>query len=404
MIIQDEKGGIITLEALVASIILITVVIFALHMVPNPGVEEKYSDTQLEIYGRDILRTSFSQTIEEDEIKFSLYREYRDDKWGYDENISDDSEIIDYDGKSWTKSNLLIDSNNESLEVSFVIYDKEENDYFYPENGVNALIYPEPGDSKVIQSEDNNLIFDPPEEYDKEYYSAMVWFEGDQNGISNPIIVYIDREPEDHDEIVEINGEISEGEINLQEQIAHVNYGESIIVEVSEDAGGGQLHLVGADDTNITTKDEDKYEKGVEIEVLEEDDRYEITFDSPAGGGYSVHWGPGQSHQWSDPVYINVETPIRYWETYNYLDVLLEGRMEKDYFDTLITDTIPPNLNYNLYVYDTDGEILEGVDGEEIKIENDPYPSDAVEVKKLGIVEYEGEIRLYEARIVLWYK
>ncbi|OKY77535.1 MAG: putative pilin/flagellin, partial [Candidatus Methanohalarchaeum thermophilum] len=239
----------------------------------------------------------------------------------------------------------------------------------------------------------------------------LTWFEGNEGGVSTAVLIYKDMVPGDHDGKVTINEKLSDpnSKINTYLQFARLEINQNIVVDINK-TSGGELHIVGANNTEIKTKNNDTYSKGVDVDVLDKKDRYNITFEKPARGGYSIQWGPGDSWQWSDPVFVQVGQPKEFRESFSYLDRLAMGKLSLEGYNEILNSTLPENVGYNFYLMDSDGDLVVNADGEVLEVWSGVPSSDAVSSERVIVASNstkESEVKDYEvyrARLVLWYR
>ncbi|MDI6888630.1 MAG: hypothetical protein QMC78_02890, partial [Methanocellales archaeon] len=202
--------------------------------------------------------------------------------------------------------------------------------------------------------------------------------------------------------VVTLNVNESQGELNETLQFAEIGQGQYVVVDISEKRPSEWFHVIGANGTEIKGEG---YDKGVTVTKLPER-KYKVTFDKPAKGGYSIHWGPGYSYQWSDPVFVLVGKPgVVAGEVLSPLEAVVGGALSLTDLNDMLHSYIPENVEFNLYFYDSTGEIAYTYEGEKLTIINGNPTTEAVTVNVPVFATIDGtNYETYEAKLVLWYK
>lgn len=431
----NEKGAALTMESIIAALVLIGAISFLVVSFPTQfNQHNQRSRIQLKEYGKNFIHSSAHKALESGEIIYNLYRDYSPrenqdsggepgNKWNYDDVSSENITTIDYKGTEydWTKNYLVIDYEDEiwpdgyseNLTVNYLAKNIPASNFLYPkDNGTLYQLLPFGSDGRphIYSYESKNSI--TVNENGKEdsttgrnYSVSMIWFESGPR-TSNPSIVWTDKKPQNHDEKVVFDENESQGTVNKTIHFAHIVQGQYVIVNKQEKRG--QLQVFGYNDTTIKGEGS---EKGVTIEDIgKPGGEYKVIFESPAKGGYAIQqgtgWGAGSR---SDPIFVMVGKPKlgegkRLIGEYSYLEALAFGDISLDRFRAILNSTIPDNVGYNFYVYDSNGSILKSRTGEKLMIINGSPPSGSVSVE--GVIFLPTGVNEYKTcsvRIVLWY-
>jgi len=424
--LQDHKGQLYTIEAVLAAGIMLCAVFFISASTPatvTPG--QDFAKVQLKKYGQDVLMLlSYNEKeLAVGELEYTLYREHNPrppGKWYHDKHITTSPEkqnegLTTPDGnQNWTTQYLvmigdnddLYDGEEEILTSYFALQGATTLEWLWPkDNGTLYSLMPfTSGDKWKVEDYDSNSITfeeDSKKKAGEEDYTAnMVWFEDDKGGVSNPVIVWVDKKPEDHDRVVTLDMENSQGELNETLQFAEIGQGQYVVVNTPS-GSNEKFHVIGANGTEIKGLG---FNKGVTVTKLATG-KYKVTFDKPAKGGYSIHWGSGHSWQWSDPVFVLVGKPgVVAGEVLSPLEATIRGAFSLDELNDMLHSYIPENVEYNLYFYDSDGKIVNNEEGAMIITNGNPT-TEAVTVNVPVFATIDGtNYATYEAKLVLWYK
>jgi len=390
----------------------------------TPG--QDFAKVQLKKYGQDVLMLlSYNEKeLAVGELEYILYREHNPrppGKWYHDKHITTSPEKQNeglttyYGNQNWTTQYLvmigdnddLYDGEEEILTSYFALQGATTLEWLWPKDHGALYLFNPFGTERywVTNFNFNSLTFEHDAEKEKDYTVNMVWFEDDKGEVSNPSIVWVDKKPENHDKVVTLNVDESQGELNETLQSAEIGQGQYVVVDVDKsELHGGQIYVIGANGTALKGE---TTEKGVTVEELEKKEKYKITFEQPAKGGYSIHWGNGWgSDQRSDPVFVLVGKPgVVAGEVLSPLDATIRGALFLDELNDMLHSYIPENVEYNLYFYDSTGEIAYTYKGEKLTIINGNPTAEAVTVNVPVFSTTDGaNYATYEAKLVLWYK
>ncbi len=397
--LQDHKGQLYTIEAVLAAGLMLSAVFFISASTPatvTPG--QDFAKVQLKKYGQDVLMLlSYNEKeLAVGELEYTLYREHDPDTWGHDEDVSNITTLPDGD---WTASYLYIDYDvaGENRTVRFKLHDPERDDPWRNPSEIDgalyAVSYASPGSRFMILSDNDFLTF-PHEGRMLVHTINMAWFKDAEEGVSTPVLVWVDIEPENRDDVLEIVRPELEGENEL---LQYVIIGQGSYVNIRKDPAfkpGGNWRINGEGIRDID---------GIQMQELG-DDEFRFTFDEK--GGYAITWGPGASFaQHSDPVFVCVGKPgIKESTEISPLEAAIRGGLSLDKLNETLHSYIPENVEFNLYFYNSTGEIIH-INGGEMKITNGNPTTEAVTVNVPVFATIDGtNYATYEAKLVLWYK
>ncbi|MBU2618044.1 MAG: hypothetical protein KKI07_05160 [Euryarchaeota archaeon] len=431
----DKEAQMYTIEAVLAAGMIIAALFFVVASVP-PDVTpaQDFAKVQLKRYGQDVL-VLFSRKdtkIAGGLLEYTLYREWSDraggedstseNKW-YHDNFTDSPEkqnmgLVTLDGnQNWTTQYLVMIGDNDSLYDGiseertsyFALQDATTMEWLWPiNNGTLYNLMPfTSGDNWKLDSYNSNSLTFEEEAKKRDYTVNMVWFEDDKGGVSSPVIVWVDKKLEDHDRVVTLNMSESEGQLNETLQFAEIGQGQYVVVDVDA-KGGGHLYVVGSSETELRARYGDEGPiKGVAIHTIEKDEKYQVTFDKPAKGGYLICWGTGWgSWQWSDPVFVLVGKPgLAVGEFISPLEAVFR---DLGFNLTALNDRlhsyIPENVEYNLYFLNSDGTIAHSYEGEMKIVNGNPTPGAVVVTIPVFATTDGSTYDTYAVKLVLWYK
>lgn len=433
----DNDGAILTIEALIAAILLITAISFLfLSSIPSQYNQyDQYSEIQLREYGKTILFSTTHKVLKRGDIDYQLNREYSprplntsltaENKWNFDSIHSDNITTIKYNNQNWTDSHLTIDyedkiwednPDNESLNIQYLTKHYPTDKFIYPkDNGKLHLMKPFPLETKNYTHIFNNTNTITVNEEGKEiegdgyeYSVSLIWYESRDGGVSNPSVVWVDKKPEDHDEVLTFDINASDGEINKTWKLAEIIRGEQVIVtKNSEKVSGGQFYIIGSNGTKIgPTKGKEFPEHGINVEKLE-NDKYRFTFTKPAKGAYSIHWGNGwgSDKRW-DPLFVMVGKPNLVGEV-SYIQALAFADISLDEFKNILKSHVPDNVGFNFYVYSKNGSIYKNRLGQPLMIYNGVPLDNSVSIERQVFLKNEvneGKFDDCTVRMELWYR
>ncbi len=397
--IQDNKGQLYTIEAVLAAGLLLGAVFFISASTPatvTPG--QDFAKVQLKKYGQDVLMLfSYEDTnVAGGILDYTLYREWDDVKWEHDEG----GESVEQGGAYWTTSYLHIDydDDSEGLTVRFKLYDEKSGVWRDPSTvsgELKAVCYACEKSRFIISSATDSLEFEH-EGRMLDYTISMAWYDDGAGGLSSCVLVWTDIKPEDRDDLLEIVAPALEGEEVLL-QYKETGQGGFIDIWKDPDAKGNNWRVNGekiGDIAGIT-----KTDLG--------DDKFRFTFDDPAKGAYAITWGEGAAFaKHTHPVFVLVGPPgLVIGAIANPLEAVFRedlGYTLADLNDDLHS-YIPKNIEFNLYFYDSEGALATSYEGE-MKIENGNPTAEAVTVS-LPVFASDGTTYdVYTAELVLWYK
>ncbi|NIW97299.1 MAG: hypothetical protein GWN13_03450, partial [Phycisphaerae bacterium] len=375
---RDDSGQMLTVEATIAALILIAAVFFLTQFAPTETVDEgnDFSRVQLQRYGQDIVTMITTKNIvPEIGYKLRLYREWNSteddgvEKWEWDENgtidgIGTEVDVTDpvYVGvdEKWTDAHLVLNhSEGENETVWFVLKPRGASLRKPTVSGTLNRLTPFQSGNKVETVSADSWQFNTSMYSGRSYGSTMVWLETDAAEVTNPVIIWQDETPDNHDRKVKVNETATiGGEIYSYWQMVQFDQHNSIVVDVIQGADT-KFHVIGPGlgDKGITVSDSFPV-AGVTITALGDingtHEQFEVTFEEPALGGYSLHWGSGSSSGWSDPVFVIVGKTATIKRQISPFDNILQP-LELNYFERefvpFMEDVTPRNMDYTFVVY-----------------------------------------------------
>ncbi|PTD93642.1 hypothetical protein C9439_06215 [archaeon SCG-AAA382B04] len=434
----NQKGAALTMESIIAALVLIGAISFLAVSFPIQfNQKNQYSQVQLKEYGKNFIHSAAHKALESGKIAYNLFREYSPreegvnggepgNKWYYDNLSSENISKTDYEGTiyDWTTHQLVIDHDDEiwpedgdyqeNLTINFLAEYNPGANFLYPKNnGTLYLMTPfnksgEEGGIFHYTNTNSIKVNHESNKFDSSYTVSMVWFEKKRR-TSNPLLIWTDKLPKNHDDVLEFDKNESQGTVYKDKHLADIVQGESVIVQKD---GKGQLLLYGYNETQMKIENPNKIEteKGVRVEGQGKG-KYKITFEDPARGAYAIHSGKGwRGTDRSDPIFVMVGKPKRIGQVrlageYSYLEAVTFGDISINEFKNVLNSTMPDNVGYNFYVYSPNGSILKSRIGEKLKVFNGPAPSDSVSVER--VVYLQTGIDVYKTcsvRMELWYR
>ncbi|MDI6858964.1 MAG: hypothetical protein QMC85_00555 [Methanocellales archaeon] len=429
--LQNHEAQMYAIEAVLVAEMMIAALFFVVASIP-PDVTpaQDFAKVQLKRYGQDVLMLfSYKGTkIAVGLLEYTLYREWNDrisgdtstleHKWYHDHYITASPEKQNeglttyYGNQNWTTQYLvmigdnydLYDGEGEILTSYFALQGATTLEWLWPEdNGTlyNLMPFTSGRRWKVEEYNSNSITFEEDSKKEGDYTANMVWFEDDKGGVSNPVIVWVDKRVEDHDRVVTLNVNESQGELNETLQFAEIGQGQYVVVNTPS-GPDERFHVIGASGTEIKGVGSDK---GVAVTKLATR-KYKVTFDKPAKGGYSIHWGPGYSYRWSDPVFVLVGKPgLAVGELISPLEaVFFDSGFNLTALNDRLHSYLPENVEYNLYFLNGNGTIAHSYEGEMKIINGNPTPGAVVVSIPVFATADGSTYDTYTVKLVLWYK
>lgn len=432
---MDEDAQMLTLEATMAALILVTASLFLVQFVPAETVDEgaDFSRVQLAKYGQDAMTMATTKSLTPSAgFKLNLYREWNatgsppgdDEKWKWDENGSDghvpeiDENISIYDGvgEEWTDDHLVINYSSPAENTTVWFASKPRGGKLGNTSAGGTLwrLVPYETSSKRVEefNDTNRLIFEDPAAIgrDASYGANMVWFESDSGEVGNPMFFWLNATPDAHDGNVRFNNTKSQGESVGYWKARRLSRRQRVVVDVDTNQ---KLRVAGATiDGSIREGEEEGGVKVTELGDLPNGRvQYEVYFSAPALGGYSIAEGPQGKEKWSDPVFVivgqaatvgNQITPLD-----NVLNPVKTGYFSRS-FEPMLSRVLPRNVDYRFAVYALNGEggeeVVYNSAGEKLESGFDDVPLDPVVVNRFIATSNGSRTDVYNARLTLWYK
>lgn len=434
---RSDEAQMLTLEAIMAAMILVAAAFFLTQFVPTEtvGAGDDLSRVQLTKYGQDAMTMATTKSLTPSVgFKLNLYREWNsteddDEKWHWDENGTEDGSTyggteIDVDNKTiyngvgdeWTDAHLVINSSSgENSTVWFV--NRPRGGRLANTSGQGTLKQLTPftsGDILTEHPDADRLDFERNQkEVDKGYGMRILWFESDSGDVGNPLFFWLDREPSEHSDIVSIDYSRSQGESIKYWRAARVSRRQDVYVEVdSSNVSGGSLHVKGPG-VDIATGKKSANGDNIDVDYLGDDGgvySYRITFIGDALSGYLISWGSGDSFQWEDPVFVIVGQAATVGRQLTPLDNILSP-IKQDYFsqhfEPMLDRVLPRNVDYSFALYALDGSdevVVRNSAGEKLEVNGDRIPIDPVVINRFITASNGTRKDVYNARLELWYR
>lgn len=430
---RNDDAQMLTIEATIAALILIAAALFLTQFVPTDTVDQgnDLSRVQLQRYGQDIMTMITTKNIvPEIGYKLRLYREWNsteddDVKWEWDENATDGNgtevDVTDpvYESvdERWTDDHLVLNhSESENETVWFVLKPRGASLRKPTVSGTLKRITPFlSGADKVESVSANRWEFNTSLYGGRSYGSTMVWLETDAEEVTNPVVIWQDATPDNHDREVRINETATTGgEIVTYWQFVQFDQHNSIFVDVEGD-NDNQFHVVGPGLGKSGISGDGTSQAGVTIThhggINASHDLFEVTFEDPSLGGYAISYGTGKSHQWSDPVFIIVGKSATIKRQISPFDNILQP-LELNYFERefvpFMEDVTPRNMDYKFVVYrpkEGGGEqVVYNSEGDRLTINENRTPVDPIVINRYIASSNGTQTDVYNARLFLWYK
>jgi len=434
---RDTSAQLITLEALLAALILISAAFFLTNFVQPETMSqgEELSRTQLSRYGQDVMTMVTTKSISPRAgFKVAFYREWNsteDDgvKWNWDENgttdgdtytgttVDESTSVYDGVGEEWTQDHLVINhSAGENETVWFAAQKRGGSLGNTSRIGKIYLLNPYKSSDRVtVYPDSNSLDFPVPDRQDDDYGTYMAWFESDSGEVSNPIYFWLNATPENHSGYVQFNVSNTEGELDDYWNSASISRRQKVVVDVDSDKIRAGFHVVGPD-VDLSTRNKEKTSSNGAVTITPLDTsgdtwRYEVYFEKPAVGGYALTIGPQGSDKWEDPVFVTVGQQATVGRQLSPVDNLLNPA-NPDYFsgdfEPFLERTMPRNVEYRFGVYslrEGGGEaVAYNSEGEKLVVGENNTPIDPVVVNRFIAASNGSKMDAFNARLELWYR
>lgn len=441
---RDDSGQMLTIEATIAALILLSAVFFLTQFTPTETVDHgtDLSRIQLQTYGQDIMTMITTKNIvPEIGYKLRFYREWNSteddgmEKWEWEENGTLDGTGTEVDvsdpvyvgvDEEWTDDHLVINhSESENETIWFVLKPRGASLRKPTTRGDLKRITPFISSSIKVETVSadkwrfNTTLYDQRKS-PYNYGSSMVWLQTDSNDVTNPLIIWQNAAPSNHDEIVTINeSSTNNGELNTYWQLVRLEDHNSVFVDVEGGNNKNRFHVLGPGIEDGTSGE--ATENGVSITYHGEIGssgiyRWEVEFTETSDGvsalgGYSIHYGPGSSFQWSDPVFVIVGKSPTIQRQISPFDNILNP-LELNYFERefvpFMKDVTPRNMDYTFVVYrPIEGggeEVVYNSEGDRLAINENRTPVDPIVVNRYIASSNGSRTDVYNARLTLWYK